>query len=62
MGHQFLTNTENPGRWGGGRVLSEIPSVVGYGYILEPHISRSNLQARKTERHCKSFLVIEKAD
>ena len=32
-GHQFLINMENPGRWG---VLSEIPSVVGYGYFLEP--------------------------
>ena len=31
-GYQFLTNMENPGRW------SEIPSVVGYGYFLEPHI------------------------
>ena len=27
---------ENPGKWWGG-VLSEIPSVVGYGYFLEPH-------------------------
>ena len=34
-GHQFLTNMENPGRWG---VLSETASVVGYGYFLEPHI------------------------
>ena len=35
-GHQFLTNMENPGRsWG--EVLSEIPSVVEYGYFLELH-------------------------
>ena len=34
-GCQFLTNMENPGMWG---VLSEILSVVGYGYFLEPHI------------------------
>ena len=26
---------------GGGGVLSEIPSVVGYGYFLEPHIISS---------------------
>ena len=39
-GHQFLINMENPGRWwGGGEVLSDIPSVVGYGYFLEPHIA-----------------------
>ena len=47
---------------GGGGVLSEIPSVVGYGYFLEPHISRSNLQASETECCCKSVLVIEKPD
>ena len=35
--HQFLTNMENPGSWGGEGVLSEIPSMVGYGYFLEPH-------------------------
>ena len=46
----------------GGGVLSEIPSVVGYGYFLEPHISRSNLQASETECCCKSVLVIEKPD
>ena len=31
-------------RWsggGGGGVLSEIPSVVGYGYFLEPHNMKS---------------------
>ena len=27
-----------PGRWG---VLSEIPSVAGYGYFLEPHNMKS---------------------
>ena len=36
MDHQFFINMENPGRLG---VLSEIPSVVGYGYFLEPHIA-----------------------
>ena len=61
-GHQFLTNMENPGKWEGGGVLSEIPSVVGYGYFLEPHISRSNLQASETECCCKSVLDIEKPD
>ena len=35
-GHQFLTNMENPGRWWG-EVLSEIPSVMEYGYFLELH-------------------------
>ena len=35
-GHQFLTNREIQG---GGGVLSEIPSMLGYGYFLEPHIS-----------------------
>ena len=59
-GHQSLTNMENPGKWGG--ILSEIPSVVEYGYFLEPHISRSNLQASETECCCKSVLVIEKPD
>ena len=38
MGHQFLINMENPGRLEGGGI-SEIPSVVGYGYFLEPHIA-----------------------
>ena len=47
---------------GGGGVLREIPSVVEYGYFLEPHISRSNLQASETECCCKSVLVIEKPD
>ena len=31
-------NMENQG---GGGVLSEIPSVVGYGYFLEPHNMKS---------------------
>ena len=34
--HQFLTNMENPGRWWG-EFLSEIPSVMEYGYFLELH-------------------------
>ena len=33
-GHQFLSNMENPGRWWG-EVLSEIPSVMEYGYFLK---------------------------
>ena len=33
-GHQFLTNMENPGRWWG-EVLSEIPSVMEYGYFIK---------------------------
>ena len=28
-GHQFPAKMENPWRWGGGGVQSEIPSVVG---------------------------------
>ena len=41
-GYQFLTNIENPGKSGEG-VLSEILSVVGYEYILEPHNLHKNM-------------------
>ena len=33
-GYQFLTNMENPGRWWG-EVLSEIRSMMEYGYFLK---------------------------
>ena len=46
-GHQFLTNMENRGRWGGGGFLSEILSVVGYRYFLEPHILRLKNKAKR---------------
>ena len=28
-GYHFFEKMENPGRWGGGGVLSELPSMVG---------------------------------
>ena len=60
-GRQFLANMENPGRWG---VLSENPSVVGYGYFLEPHIydlysTLDNQKALKTTFHATTFTVEE---
>ena len=38
-GSSVPCSMENQG--GGGGVLSEIPSVVGYGYFLEPHNMKS---------------------
>ena len=42
-GYQFLTNIENPGKLGGGGVLSEILSMVGYEYFLELHNLHKNM-------------------
>ena len=39
-GSSVPCSMENQGGGGGG-VLSEIPSVVGYGYFLEPHNMKS---------------------
>ena len=40
-GSSVPCNMENQGGVGGGGILSEIPSVVGYGYFLKPHNMRS---------------------
>ena len=56
-GHQFLTNMENPRRWGGGGVLlSENPFVVGYGYFhLKPLSMPLHSKLKKTQGVAQKF-------
>ena len=39
-GYRFFEKMENLGRWGGGGSLVNFPPWWGYGYFLEPHITK----------------------